>query len=210
MISSAGTSSTRRKSEDQWLTFNCYQFSRRVTAGRPRSRRWVSADQCLCTHDPDKILDATLSHRISFREVVEEEETQEKKELEENSWPPDHIGVFRDSGTSWVNVPSDFMDHLWAAAIAADGVLRSIELTVQRQPEERWAIFGVLFTETMGEPFEVQYDRRSRPIIAPPRAHPVVRELRAVRAQLKWRAWSVITIIVVGVLVALWIANLWR
>jgi hypothetical protein len=110
---------------------------------------------------------------------------------------------------SWVNVPSDFFDLLWSAATAADGVLRSITLTVQRH-EDLWVVFEVGLSEKMGEPFKVQYDRRSRPILTPSRDDPVVRELRAVRAQLKWRGWSGIAIIAVGVLVALWIANLWR
>ena len=151
MVSSTGTSS-RRKSQDQWLTFNCYQFSRGVTAERPRSRRWVSAEQCLCTHDPDKILDATLPYKIFFIEMSEDEETQERKRLEELRWPPDHIGVLNlgIGRESWINVPSDFMDLLWTAAIAADGVLRSIELTVQQQPEGRLVIFEVRFSEKMG------------------------------------------------------------
>ena len=72
MVSSAGPSS-RRKSQDQWLTFNCYQFSRGVTAERPRSRRWVRAEECLCTDDPDKISDATLLQTISFHDVSEED-----------------------------------------------------------------------------------------------------------------------------------------
>jgi hypothetical protein len=208
MVSSTGTLSTRRTSKDQWLTFNCYQFSRRVTAGRPRSRRLVSADQCLCTHDPGKILDVALPYTIFFVEMSEEEEIQEKKRLKELGWPPDPIGVlnFGIGADSWINVPSDFMDLLWDAAIAADGFLRSIELTVQQQqPEERLVIFEVRFSEKIGEPFEVQYDRRSRPIIAPPRADPVVAELRALRA-LSWsRLLPGVIIIAAGVLIAkLW------
>jgi len=213
MVSSTGTSPTRNILKDQWLTFNCYEFSRRVSAGRPRSRRWVSADKCLCTRDPGKILDATLPYTIFFVEMSEEEERQEKKRLEGLGWPPDHIGVLNlgIDGDSWVNVPSDFMDLLWTAAIAADGVLRSIELTVQQQqPEERLVIFEVRFSEKMGEPFKVQYDKRSRPIITPPRADPVVAELRALRA-LSWRRLLPgVIIIAAGVLIALWIAKLWR
>ena len=208
MISSKAPS-TRDILKDQLLTFNCYQFSRGVTAGRPRSRRWVSAEQCLCTHDPDRILDASLPYTIFFREMSEEEETRQKKQSEEYGWPPDHIGVFRDVDNSWVNVPADFLDLLWAAAIAADGVLRSIELTVQRQREERWAIFEVRFSEKMGEPFEVQYDKRSRPIITLPRAHPVVAEFRVILAKLKSILLAVVIIAVVA-LIASWIAKLWH
>jgi hypothetical protein len=146
--------------------------------------------------------------------MSEEEETQERKRLEELGWPPDHIGVlnFGIGPESWINVPSDFMDLLWTAALAADGVLRSIELTVQQQqPEERLVIFEVRFSEKMGEPFKVQYDRRSRPIITPPRADPVVAELRALKLRPQWRSWvSGIAIIAAGVLLALWIAKLWR
>jgi hypothetical protein len=197
--------STRKILQDRHLIFNCFQFSRGATAERPRSRRWVSADQCRCTHDPNKILDATLAYTIHFREASEEEEAQEKKESEKYGMPPDCIGEFESVQGSWINVPSDFLDLLWAAAIAADGVLRSIELTVQRQGGERWAIFEVRFSEKMGEPFEVQYDKRSRATIIPP--HPVVRELRAQR---KRRVWSGIGIIAVGVLIALSIAKLWH
>jgi hypothetical protein len=140
--------------------------------------------------------------------VSEEEETQEKKELEEHGWPPDSIGIF-DGAQSWVNVPSDFFDLLWSAATAADGVLRSITLKVQRH-EDRWIVFEVGLSEKMGEPFKVQYDRRSRPIITPPRPHPVVAELRALRA-LSWgRLLPGVIIIAAGVLIALWIAKLWR
>jgi hypothetical protein len=195
--------------KNQWLTFNCYQFSRGVTAGRPRSRRWVAADKCVCTRASDKDFDDALLHTIFFREVSEEEETEARKQSEEYGGLSHEIGVLRNDGEAQVNVPSDFLDFLWAGAIAADGVLRSISLAVQRH-ENYWVISEVRLDEKMGEPFEVQYDKRSRPKISPPRDDPVVRELRAVRTQLKWRVWSGIAIIAVGVLVALWIANLWH
>ena len=212
MISaSKETPSARRYREDRFLTFNCYQFSRGVTAQRPRSRRWVSAEQCLCTHDPSKIFDATLLYTISFYETSDEEEVEEKKQSEKYPGiPPDRIGVFRDDGEATVYVPSDFLDALWAAAIAADGVLRSITLTVQTQGEGRWAVFATSFNEKIEEPFAVQFDKRSRPKASPPRSDPVVVELRGIRAQLRLRVWAGIAIIAIGVLVALWIANLWH
>jgi hypothetical protein len=193
----------RKILEERHLTFNCYEFSRAVTAGRPRSSRWVSAERCQCTQDPHKILDVGPLCTISFREMSEEEE---KKELEKYGSAPDEIGVLREDQSAGVMVPSDFMDPLWAAAIATDGVLRSISLKVRRHDENNyWVITEVAFSEKSGEPIEVQYDKRARATIIPP--HPVVRELRAQR---KRPVWSGIAIIAAGVLIALLIAKLWH
>jgi hypothetical protein len=122
--------------------------------------------------------------------------------------PVDRIGVFDDKFNS-INVPSDFLNVLWNAAIAADGVLRSIQLTVQPQKDGRWAIIEVHLKEEIAEPFELPFDKGGRPKVILPRANPVVAELRA--PKLRGRSWvSGIAIIAAGVLVALWIAKLWR
>jgi hypothetical protein len=68
--------------------------------------------------------------------------------------------------------------------------------------------------EEIAEFFEWPFDKDSSPKFAPPRNDPAVIELRAVREQLKWLRWSRvgpgILTIAIGVLVALWIAKLWR
>lgn len=72
---------TRDVLEDRSLIFNCYQFSRGVKGERPRSRRWVNADQCLCVDDRDKICDPTLVYSFSFSERSDEEATQSNKDI---------------------------------------------------------------------------------------------------------------------------------
>jgi hypothetical protein len=74
MVSASATSSTRDVLEDRFLTFNCYKFSRGINATRPLSRRWVLAEECLCTRDTtDKICDRNTSYSLHFRETTEEE-----------------------------------------------------------------------------------------------------------------------------------------
>jgi len=213
MVSATATSSTRDFLKDQLLTFNCYQFSRGVRATRPLSRRWVSAGQCLCTHDPDKICDPSRLYDLHFNESSDEEAANELKEINERfpDIPPDRIGVFNPDGEmSFIYVPPHFMDVLWSAAIAADGVLRSVSLTAQPQGERRWAVFEATLNERIAEPFELPIDKSGRPKAIPPRANPVVAELRALRA-LSWgRLLPGVIIIAAGVLIALWIAKLWR
>jgi hypothetical protein len=213
MGSAKGTPSTRDILKDQYLTFNCYQFSRGVKSGRPLSHRWVSAEQCLCTHDSVRICDPGRLYNLRFYETSNEWEAVHQKEIIGTypDIPPDRIGVFRADGeTSLVSVPPDFLDVLWNAALAADGVLRSISLSVQPQKGGGWAVFEATLKEEIAEPFELPVDKRSRPKISPPRADPTVVELRGVRAQLRSRVWLSVAIIAAGILVALLIAKLWR
>jgi hypothetical protein len=71
-------------------------------------------------------------YSLYFYETSDEEEAENQKEC---------IGVFRPGETSFIYVPPDFLEALWTAAIAADGVLRSIQLTVQPQKGGHWAVF---------------------------------------------------------------------
>jgi hypothetical protein len=212
MVSTNRTSSTRDSLKDHFLNFNCYQFSRGITSARP-PRRSVSAEQCLCTRDTPKICDRNQLYSLHFYELPDEEEAERQRELSENpDIPYDRIGVFRpDDGDAFIHVPPNFLDALWNAAIAADGVLRSIQLSVQPQKSGGWAVFEAYLKEEIAEPFPV--DKSSRPKVGPPRAEPSLVELRAIRAQLRptvWSVWLGVTIIAAGVLVALWIGNLWR
>jgi hypothetical protein len=205
--------STRDILKDEFLNFNCYQFSRGVKTGRPLSRRWVSAEQCLCTRDTPKICDPSRLYSIHFYETSNEEEANKQKDLER--YPDisaDRIGVFSpDDGDSFIYVPPQFLDTLWTAALAADGVLRSIQLSVQPQKADRWAVFETTLKEEIAETFELPVDKRLRPKVGPPRADPIVVELGAMRAQLlRSRFWPGVAIIAIGVLIALWIANLWH
>jgi hypothetical protein len=188
MTSSKSTASTRDILNDQLLTFSCRDFSRGMRSERPKSRRWVSAEQCLCTNDTDKICDPTYLYTLVIYELSDEEVEEHARRNEEISRrnpgiPPDRIGVLSKRHTI-IYVPSDFLDVLWAAAVAADGVRRSIQLTVQPQDEERWAIFGVTLDERFAEAGEVTY-KGDRPQLAPPRAHPVVNIVNELRG-----AWA--------------------
>jgi hypothetical protein len=135
MISSKETPSTRDILKDEFLNFNCYQFSRGIKAGRPASSREVSAEQCVCTRDTSKICDPSQLYSLCFFETSDEQEAENQKRLSKYpDIPPDRIGVFDPDGkTSFIYVPPDFLEALWTAAIAADGVLRSIQLKVQPQ-----------------------------------------------------------------------------
>ena len=211
MVSASETSLTRDILEDQFLNFNCYQFSRGIKAGRPLSGRWVCAEQCLCTRDTPEICDRTRLYTVCFYETSDKEEAEKQKRLSEKypDTPRDRIGVFQpDREITFIYIPSHFLDVLWAAAIAADGVLRSIQLSVQPQKSGGWAVFEASLKEEIAEPFELPVDKHSRPKVGAPRAEPAVIELRAVRAQLRF--WPGVAIIVVGVLIASWIAHLWR
>ena len=89
-------------------------------------------------------------------------------------------------------------------------MLRSIQLTIKPLDNEIWNVFEATFKEELAEPFELPTDKQSHPKVGPPRGNPVVLELRRVQAMLKPRIWPGIAIIAVGVLIALWIAKLWR
>jgi hypothetical protein len=199
--------------EDHSVTFNCYQLSRGVRTRRPLSRRWVYAEQCLCTQDTTETCDTSKLYNITFYEASDEEAAKLQGDMEKYpDIPLDRIGVLHPDGEpNLVHVPSDFMDVLWGAAVEADGVLRSITLTVQPQKQEgTWAVFEVTLSEQIAEPFELPVDKSFRPKVSPPRASQMVVELQAVRAQLRALFWPGIATVAVGVLVALWIAKGWR
>jgi hypothetical protein len=106
------------------------------------------------------------------------------------------------------------MDVLWPAAIAADSVLRSISLRMQRQDQsnECWAIAAISFSERIyGDAFDFRFDEKSHLKVSPPRGDPAVIELRGIRAQLSsFVAWSgpAILVIGMGVVAGLWVARL--
>jgi hypothetical protein len=184
MVSSKGAYSTRDTLEDRLLTFNCGQFARGITAGRPLSRRWVSAKECLCKHDTRKICDPARLYSFHFRELSDEAIAQWQGGLSEKypDVPPERIGIFDpNGGDTFISVPPDFLNVLWEAATAADGVLRSIQLTAQPQKNDEWAIFEVSLSEEIEEFFEWPLDKDSNPKFASPRANPAVVHLRAVR-----------------------------
>ena len=202
---------TRDILKDQHLTFVCYHLSRGVRAKQPlsRRRRWVSANDCVCTRDTKEICDPTRLYSFAFYETLDEEGA-EQMDLFQKDTPRDRIGVFDpDSGPTLIRVPTHFLDLLWDAGLAADGVLRSIEITIQSQNPGGWAIFEASFNEKFAEPFDWPLDKNLRPKVAPPPADPTVVELRVLRTRLRWDAWSSVAIIAVGVLVALWL-QLWR
>ena len=202
---------TRDILKDKHLTFVCYRLSRGVRVERPlsRRRRWVSADDCLCTSDTKEICNPTRLYSFAFHETSEEEEA-EQMDLFEKDISQDRIGTFdADSGPTLIRVPAHFLDLLWNAGLAADGVLRSIEITIQPQDRGGWAIFEASFNEKFAQPFNWPVDKNSRPKVAPLPADPAVVELRALRARLRFDAWSGVAIIAVGVLVA-FLIQLWR
>jgi hypothetical protein len=221
--------------ETHFLKFNCYQFSRGVEAGRPLyrslARRWVSADKCLCTDDSANICDRGVLYGLLFGEDISDEERakyQKKDEERAKMWdevrakyqvqfekgpeiPPDRIGAFSlNYHRGNIGVPRHFMDALWAAAVAADGVLRRVELVIQQHNSEVWNIFEASFTEELAEPFDLPTDKELRPKVGPPRADPVVLELRALGLKARSFPWRAVAVIAAGVLIALWIAKLWR
>jgi hypothetical protein len=121
----SSTPPNRDTLQDQRFAFNCGQFARGITAGRPLSHRWVTAKECLCTDDTPEICDPTRLYNLNFYELSDEAMAQRQRDLSEKypDIPPDQIGVFDDGSTS-IFVPPHFMDVVWNAALAADGVLR--------------------------------------------------------------------------------------
>ena len=172
----------------------------------------------MCTDDREKICAPGLLYSFDFSETSDEEEESSQKRTSERTLdiPPDRIGVFFPNGeNSRIHVPCDFMESLWAAAVAADGVLRSFTISIQPQGREGlekglWAVFEVTLNEMIAEPFELPVDKHFQPKISPPRAEPAVVELRALRRELRWPIWSGAITVTVGVLIALWIAKLWH
>jgi hypothetical protein len=179
------------------LTFHCRDFSRTLRSGRPRSRREVVAEDCSCPRPPEEgICDPTYSYTMNIWEVEDEAHEEEKKRGVELGIYPERIGVFIPSdGVARIFVPPSFMNVLWDAALAADGGLRSIDLEVKRQrhrsgkatSQEKvmWAVIGISLRER-------------------------IEQRKGVRAQLKLLTWSGIATVAIGVLIALWIARLWR
>lgn len=193
---------TRDMAQDRYLTFSCSQFSRGARAGRPMSRRWVSADQCLCTHDEQGICDPRQRYNMRFYETSDDEEVRNRQQLFEQ-YPhisADRIGVFDPSGgTNLIYVSSHFLDLLWITAVGAGGVLRSISLSVQPQDNELWAVVEAILHEEITEP--VRPPQASQPRTGDP-------ELRGRRTLLTRLAYATIAAMAAGLLVAFWMANL--
>ena len=209
-MSPSQATTTRDILQDQHLTFNCYHLSRGVKAEHPlsRRRRWVSANDCVCTRDTKEICDPARLYSFVFYEASDEEEA-EQMDLFEKDTPADRIGVFDPAGgPTLIRVASHFLDLLWNAGLAVDGVLRSIEITLQQQKRGNWAIFEASFNEKFAESFDWPLGKDLRPRLAPPPANRTLVELRALRARLKWDAWSGAAVIALGALVAVWM--LWR
>ena len=148
------------------LKFECFEFSRYMSAGRTMYPRGVSAEQCQCTDDPERICDSTSGFTLIFQETPDEKQAatieEEHKELVElfkksaaeveSDYPANGIGSFHPiEKTGYIHVPPRFLDNLWEAALAADGVLRLISLTIQPQ-EGGWAVLGVHLRETPRNP----------------------------------------------------------
>jgi hypothetical protein len=169
------------------------------------SRRWVSADQCLCTHDEQRICDPGQLYSICFYETSDDEEAKNRQQLFEQypHIPADRIGVFDPSGggTNLIYVPPHFLDLLWTTAVAGGGVLRSISLSLQPQDNERLAVVEAILHEEITEPFRP-------PKASQPRTGDPAVELRGRRTLLTRLAWAAIAAIAAGSLAALWIANL--
>jgi hypothetical protein len=168
------------------------------------SRRWVSADQCLCTHDEQGICDPSRLYSICFYETSDDEDVKNRQQLFEQypHIPADRIGIFDPSGvTNLIYVPPHFQDLLWTTAVAAGGVLRSISLSLHPQDNERWAVVEAILHEEVAEPF--------KPPTAPQRrvGDPAV-ELSGRRTLLTRLGWAAIAAIAAGSLAALWIVNL--
>ena len=195
---------TRDITQDRYLTFICPRFSRGARTGRPMSRRWVSADQCLCTHDEQGICDPSQLYSICFYETSDDEEVRNRQQLFEQYpyIPADRIGVFDpNGGTNLIHVSPHFLDLLWTTAIAADGVLRSISLSVQPQDNEHWAVVEATLHEEITEPSRPPKASQSRT------GDPEI-ELRGRRALLPRLAYAAIAATAAGLLAALWITSL--
>lgn len=123
---------------------------------------------------------------MTFVETSNEEQ-DEKRRSSANVPFTDRIGVLDTSDLrAHMAISHDFMDVLWDAALAKDGVVRVITLTVQRQGgEDSWAIFDVQLSEGITDEFELRYDKEGKPQSSPPRADPVVVACKAVRTQLR-------------------------
>jgi hypothetical protein len=201
MSSSERTSSIKADDDDLFphVTFNCWEFFRSVSVERPRSRRKVHAEQCVCVDPTKEEIDRTKVYTISFYETWDDEAEEKRKSNVEEGFFPDEIGVLMpDQGRAMIRVPPSFMNILWDATLIADGVTHSIQLEVKKSMHRlpnRWAVIDV----NVGEK------------ISPPRTNSVVDELRIVQTQLKLlKGRSGIIVVAIGVLVALWIAHLWR
>jgi hypothetical protein len=182
------------------LTFHCYHFSRSLQAGRPKSRRHVKAEDCSCPEPPEGICDPTYSYTIDFWEWEDEEDEEWKRSHPD--FNPERVGVFIPSDAqARIRVPPSFMNDLWDGALAGNDGLRLIHLKVKQQRDRPrrgatqekvfWSVIDVSLEE-MG-------------------ANPVIVELQRIQAQLKWlKPVLGIIVVAIGVLIALWIAHLWR
>jgi hypothetical protein len=168
------------------------------------SRRWVSADQCLCTHDEQGLCDPSRLYSFCFYETSDDEVVKNRQQLFEQypHIPADRIGEFDPSGgTNLIYVPSHFLDLLWTMAVATGAVLRSVSLSLQPQHNERWAVVEAIIHEEVTEPF--------KPSKAPQwRVGDSAVELSGRRTVLTRLGWAAIAAIAAGSLAALWIVNL--
>jgi hypothetical protein len=162
----------------------------------------------LPTHaSSEEICSRNVLYELFITEIWDEEAEEKRSEISSKypDIPPDRIGAFNpEEGNAFINVPPRFMDVLWTAAVAADGVIRSIDLRVQPQGQSKqhWAIFDISLSERIADIHELGFDKNGDPKVSPPRPDPAVIELRGMRARLD------ILVIAVGVLIVLLVARL--
>ena len=230
------------------LTFNCYEFSRYMQATHkgvsPIGRR-VTASKCLCAYQGVKICDPTQLYEIHFRPQLTGLFFPKDTDLKDDPdvYPPDRIGAFvpadeEGKGHADIDVPPQLMDLLWEAALAADGVIREITLSVkpQKRTAGYWWVFSVSLHEEIWDDVELRVEKNKDgkfvPRLSPPRANPGLIELRDMREELKsvherlqsvherlqyiasWTGWpgvlAGVFVVAIGVLIALAIAHPWR
>jgi hypothetical protein len=160
-----------------WLRLRVGTFKRVTSASAAKSRRWIEIDNC--TVADGSIKDA--SENLVFLTIYEDNTSP--------PWPddPEKIGGLRvDHGIrATVVLPTVAFEQFWAAAAAADGVSRQIQIGFRERGREHgkmtWAIVDeASLTEFMSGDVNIEFDQKTgRQKAVPPRRDLVSQEIRS-------------------------------
>jgi hypothetical protein len=107
----------------------------------------------------------------------------------------------------------DYWKYEWVLPVyryeGLEPLLAALAEKVIAPAEEKMKVLAEKRRAFEAELIKLPFDENSNPKIAPPRDDPTVIELRALQARHRSRVWRV-AVIATGVLIAFWIAQLWR
>jgi hypothetical protein len=172
------SSDTTQSEAEGFLRVRVGTFKRVTSATVGRSRRSIEVENCTV---------ASGSLKDTYKQTITL--WIGEAEAETSPWPndPERIGGFRvqDSIRVILVLPTKAFDQFWAAAAAADGVWRQIQINFRERELESGPFATVLeatLTEFMSGDVAIEFDEKTGSQKAvPPRRDPVSQEIHSLR-----------------------------